>query len=119
MLFFSGYDGLLEKHGGLDAVDASDSNKLMSYRRGSLSAIFHSYGYWNIPDRIFPVGILETSTTEKSRGVDPMDDAALTAAILDGLDPNAYSSAGSPTPSSPSDDDDNPNSEPGQKRSKK
>ncbi|KAI3324096.1 SIR2-like domain-containing protein [Xylariaceae sp. AK1471] len=46
MLLTTNYDDLLEKHCKLDALDGSDPNGLISYRRGSRKGIFHPHGYW-------------------------------------------------------------------------
>ncbi|KAI2628205.1 SIR2-like domain-containing protein [Xylaria nigripes] len=52
MLLTTNYDDLLEKHCKLDALDASDPNGLVSYRRGSMEAIFHPHGYWRNPNHV-------------------------------------------------------------------
>ncbi|GAW24792.1 hypothetical protein ANO14919_143860 [Xylariales sp. No.14919] len=52
LLFTTNYDDLLEKHCGLEPIDASDPKGLLSYRRGSRPAVFHPHGYWRNVDHI-------------------------------------------------------------------
>ncbi|KAI0449682.1 SIR2-like domain-containing protein [Xylaria acuta] len=52
LLFTTNYDDLLERHCGLEPIDASDPNGLTSWRRGSHQAVFHPHGYWRNANHI-------------------------------------------------------------------
>ncbi|KAI0197827.1 SIR2-like domain-containing protein [Astrocystis sublimbata] len=52
LLFTTNYDDLLEKHCGLEPIDATDPNGLISWRRGSRAAVFHPHGYWRNTNHI-------------------------------------------------------------------
>ncbi|KAI0436857.1 SIR2-like domain-containing protein [Xylaria telfairii] len=52
LIFTTNYDDLLERHCGLDPIDAADPDGLSSWRRGSRQAVFHPHGYWRNADHI-------------------------------------------------------------------
>ncbi|KAI1136215.1 SIR2-like domain-containing protein, partial [Hypoxylon sp. FL0543] len=52
MLLTTNYDDLLEKHCGLPALSASETDRLYSFQRRSFNAVFHPHGHWQDSDNV-------------------------------------------------------------------